>query len=334
MSILRRKQLLSASLFCWLFLFAKLAFAETTAGQFANSVVRIDTIVISNGRTVEALGAERSGSGVIIDANGLLVTAGYLLLEAESIQVTYNNGHMTSAELIANDHASGLALLKTSLPADFSAMAIGRSSATDIGEEVLVLSHGGVEQIAVVTIADIREFSAAWEYHIDRAIYTKPVYPLFSGAALINTDAELIGIGSLLLSDISSGSEAGRQGAGNVFIPIEYLTASLGELLVRGRSSSSQRAWLGVYLAESEGDLRIVRLANGGPAEIAGLQLDDSVIAIDGQRVQSMAAFYKQLWSSGEAGGQVELLLSSGGQMKTIAVTTVDRQGWLNLSIE
>ncbi len=304
----------------------RMVLAETTANQFVNAVVRVDSTVLSNGRTVDTLGESRSGSGVIIDANGLLVTAGYLVLEARSIQVTFNDGQTTTAEIVANDTISGLALLRASLPDNVVAMAIGSSATVAVGDDALVLSHGGVERVAVASIADIRGFSAAWEYHLDSAFYSSPAYPVFSGAALINPDAELIGIGSLILSDIGVAGQSPT--SGNLFIPIDSLTANLGSLLARGRSLVEPRAWLGVYLAETDADLRIVRLADTGPAQQAGVQADDSVIAINGQRVQSMEDFYKKLWGSGVAGSEVELLLSRKGQIQSATVISADRQSW------
>ena len=309
----------------------KWVLAESTAAQFARSVVGIDAMIEPTGRTVAVLGLERSGSGVVVDSTGLIVTVGYLVLEATEILVTFGSDEPVAAEVVVNDHATGLALLRAELPSDIVAFSLGDSGLIGVDDDVVVLPRGGTDAAHVAGIADIREFAGSWEYLIDRAFYTAPATRAFSGAALINRDAELIGIGSLLLSNLYAGDIHSRRRAqsvsGNMFIPIEHLRNNMGRLL-SGQPSVDPRPWVGATLNEAVPDLEIVRVAEGSPADAAGLLAQDKIIAIDDIRVATMSNFYQQLWA-GEVGESVSLLIVRQGRVMPVAVTTVDRSGWL-----
>jgi S1-C subfamily serine protease len=301
--------------------------AEPDASDFAAAVVALESTVKPNARTGATLGSTRSGSAVIIDASGLLVTVGYLVLEAAQVEVTFNDGSRAPAEVVVNDHATGLALLRTQLPEGMVAMALGDSSIVGIDDDAVVLPHGGTANAHVTRIARAREFAGSWEYLLDRAFYTSPATRSFSGAALINRDAELIGIGSLLLSDINADNTSPSV-SGNLFIPIEHLRSGFGTLLTGGQTVE-KRAWLGVTLNESIPDLKIVRVAEESPAAAAELQVNDAVLAVNSQRVYKMADLYRTLWSAGNSGSNIELLIVREGQVITTTVTTADRHDWL-----
>lgn len=304
------------------------AVAEPSASDFALAITELEARVPESGKTVDTLGTTRRGSAVIIDASGLMVTVGYLVLEAESIQVTFNTGQTAQAEVVANDHLTGLALLRTTLPEGVGSITLGRSQDIGVDEDVVVLKHGGTDSAHVTRIATVREFAGSWEYYIDRAFYTSPATRNFSGAALLNRDAKLVGIGSLLLSDINAGA-GGQPRSGNLFIPIEHLSARLGELLTQGNSTQDKRPWLGVSLNESLPDLQVARVAAGSPAEFAGIEKDDAVLAINNKRLVTMKGFYQSLWDTGDAGVEVDLLISRGGEIKVITIETTSRDGWL-----
>ncbi len=305
------------------------AWGEASADEFASAVVRIDSVIAANGNTVSRLGATRSGSAVVIDASGLLVTAGYLVLEAESVLASFNSGEKVNAEILANDLDSGLALLRVALPEGISAMPVGNSASTIEGDSAVVLSFGGTAQATVTTLSSVRPFIASWEYGIERAFYTSPPHRAFSGAALVNRDAELIGIGSLLLGNIYPDRDDLRfqPASGNVFIPVELLTANLGSLLTG--STIDSRAWLGVYLQDGEGEVVIQSLASSGPAQLAGVQPGDQVLAINRFRVQSMAQLYNTLWAAIRPGDPVTLTLVRDGRINEIEVVSGSRGHWL-----
>ena len=312
-------------IFLFLWALPSWALAQSTVAQFAQTVVRIDATIKPSARTIDILGFQRSGSGVVVDATGLIVTVGYLVLESSEVLITFGSDNTVPAEVVVNDTATGLALLRAELPSDVVPLSLGDSHAMSVEEDVVVLPYGGTDAAHVTRIADIRSFAGSWEYLIDRAFYTAPATRMFSGAALINRDAELIGIGSLLLSDISAG-RAARSINGNMFIPIEHLRSNLGQLL-SGNPSVAPRPWLGATLNESVPDLEIVRVADESPAAVAGLQASDKIIAIDNIRVTDMAGLYQRLWA-GNVGDTVSLLVAREDKVMPVVVTTADRSDW------
>lgn len=305
--------------------------AEPTASEFSRAVVQIESRIFDNGRTVKQLGTQRKGSAIVIDASGLLVTVGYLVLEAQTVTVSFNNGGRSRAEVIANDHRSGLALLRATVPDDIVPIPLGDPGNVGIDEGVVVLKPGGTDNAHVARVADIREFSGSWEYHIEDAFYTVPETRDFSGAALLDRQARLVGIGSLLLGDIYAGvaERPGnrRSASGNLFIPIDYLSANLGSLLTMG--AVDLRPWLGLTLNETRPDLTVARVAKQSPADTAGLRADDVLIAINSLRVNTLRDFYKALWSAGDAGVSIDLLIGREGLLRTVSVDTVSRSQWL-----
>ena len=300
--------------------------AEPSAADFATAIVKLDAVIAPGARTLPTLGSERSGSAVVIDASGLLLTVGYLVLEAEQVLITFADGTTAEAEIIVNDIATGLALLRTDLPVGTSSIVLGDSTRLAVDQDVVVLQHGGTGTAHVATVVSARDFSGSWEYHLDRAFYTVPATRSFSGAALINRDAELVGIGSLLLSDVYSRSDS-RSASGNLFIPVEHLRKNFGQLLT-GNTTAQNRPWLGVTLNETLPDLEIVRVAEDSPAATAGLQADDAIIALNDVRVYKMADFYKALWNAGVAGDTFELLIARDRNLRQIEVISADRERW------
>jgi S1-C subfamily serine protease len=110
-----------------------------------------------------------------------------------------------------------------------------------------------------------REFSGYWEYVLDEALFTMPPHPEWSGAALVDADGKLVGVGSLFIQEKVDDEEI----RGNMFVPIDLLLPILDDLVSRGRSASPPRPWLGMYTIEAEGRLVVNSLASGGPAERA-----------------------------------------------------------------
>ena len=173
-----------------------------------------------------------------------------------------------------------------------------------------------------------REFAGYWEYLLDNALFTSPPYPLFGGAALIDPEGELVGIGSLVVADAYPGEQPLP---GNMFVPVNRLKTVLGDLLTAGRSTAVQRPWLGVYVSEVDGLVIVQRLAAEGPAAVAGVQAGDIILGVHGQPVTSLADFYRKLWAVGEPGDQVPLTVLKGAQMHEVNVTARDRYDWLRL---
>jgi S1-C subfamily serine protease len=282
--------------------------------QLLAAVVGVQAQVPEHARTAQALGTQRVGSGIVIDGNGLIVTIGYLILEASRVQVAVTDNKLLEAEILAYDHETGFGLLRTSASMDVVPMHLGDSSDLGQGDQLLVAGFGGRQAARPVVLVSRRDFAGYWEYLLD---------------ALVNGRGELVGVGSLMVADAYRGHQPL---AGNMFLPVDRLKDVLGDLLTAGRSRAVSRPWLGLYLSEVDGLLMVQRLAEDGPAARAGLQLGDIVLGVAGQPVTSMADFYRKLWAEGEPGDKVALTLLEGAQMHEVKVTAGDRYEWLRFS--
>lgn len=309
-----------------------LASAQDTNPRFVeilSAVVAVRAEVPVTARTAAVLGTEREGSGVVIDKDGLVVTIGYLILEASRAEITLPGGKEVPVEIIAYDHNSGFGLLRATEPLEVMPMKLGSSTDLEETSRVLVSSYGGAEATRPAIVVSRREFAGYWEYLLEDAIFTSPPYPNFGGAALIGPAGELLGIGSLVVGDAVLGE---RQVPGNMFVPIDNLKPILRDLLTLGRSSAPPRPWLGIYTEEIRGRLFVTRLAADGPAAQAGVEAGDIIVAIGGSAISSMADFYRKLWSRGEAGIEVTLTVLKAAELVNVKIHSSDRYRWLRLN--
>jgi serine protease Do len=292
------------------------------------AVVKVNATVPADARSARTLGPEREGSGVVIDGDGLVLTIGHLILEAESAEITLPGGRKVAAEPIAYDHPSGFGLLRAREPLSVRPLELG--SAGDLGprSRVLVASHGGSEMAGGAVVVARRAFAGSWEYLLEQAIFTAPPHPAFGGAALIGPDGKLLGIGSLVVPDAGG---PGQPIPGNMFVPIDLLKPILADLLTRGRTQGPGRPWLGLSTDELRGKLFVNRVSRGAPAFEAGIQPGDMVVGVNGQPVEDMADFYRKVWALGNAGTTIPLDVLQGVAVKRITVKSMDRHDWLKV---
>ena len=291
-------------------------------------MVGVRAQVPASARTAGVLGTSRSGSGVVIDANGLVVTIGYLILEASEASLVLAGGEEVTARILAYDHESGLGLLRANQPLAVRPMRLGRSSGLGEWEQVLISAYGGVEAARPAYTVSRRPFAGYWEYLLEDAIFTSPPYRLFGGAALVNTEGELLGIGSLVVRDAVQRERAVH---GNLFVPIDALKAVLADLLALGRTSKPPRPWLGVFTEELNSGLMVRSLADGGPAQRAGVEPGDLIVGVGDEPVGSMADFYRKVWGHGNAGVTIALQVLRDARIERISVESGDRYDWLIL---
>jgi len=291
------------------------------AGETLSAVVRVRTKILSNARSAATLGTQREGSGVLVH-EGYVATIGYLVIEAESIEVTGAEGKSVPASLAAYDHASGFGLLKLLAPLGGKPLPLGNSEAAAERQPALVVAYGGDDGVKVVHVVSRRPFFGSWEYMLEAAIFTYPPVMNWSGASLISSKGELLGLGSLIVAD-SAG--AGTQSPGNMFVPAELLQSILGDLIARGKSASPARPWLGVNTEEMRGRLFVTRVSPEGPADKAGLRSGDILIGVGSDEVSSLAEFYRKVWALGAAGVEVPLRVLQGVQVKDVTVRSIDR---------
>jgi S1-C subfamily serine protease len=287
----------------------------------ALSVVKLRSKSVSNARSNETLGPMREGTGVVIDGDGLVLTIGYLILEAETVELSTADGTAFPAAVVGYDSATGFGLVKALRPLPIKPVQFGRSSTVTVRDPVLIVGFDGVAPAYVVSR---RQFAGSWEYLLDEAIYTAPATVNWSGAALINRGGELLGIGSLSVNDAVG---PGSQMPGNLFVPIDLLTPILADLVARGKSSAPPRPWLGVQTQEVLGNVIVSRVSPAGPAE-AAVRPGDVIVSVAGQVIKSQAEFYTRVWSRGEAGVAIPLDVLREGRVQTVTVKSIDRAAY------
>ena len=295
--------------------------------QILDAVIRIHSEVTPGARTSAYLGSEREGSGILIDSDGLIVTIGYLVTEAMVIEVTTADGKKVPASLVGLDNDSGLALVRTALPLAAKPLALGRSA--DLAEKQIVLAagFGGADAAQAARIVSRRLFAGYWEYLLEDAIFTAPPLLNWSGAALINADGKLVGVGSLIVHDAVPGTAE----PGNMFVPVDRLKASLADLLASGRPGTPPHPWLGINAQEIDGRVVVTRVSGDGPAQRAGLTRGSVVTAVAGEKVSDLAGFYRRLWAQGDAGVEVPLTVEEHGASRQVTVKSMNRYDYLKL---
>jgi len=298
--------------------------AQSRALQRASaSVVGLRAMAVEDARSAATLGRARQGSGVVIGNGDLVLTIGYLILEAEQVQLVTDDEREVPARLVGYDVATGFGLVQPLAPLRIEPAPFGSTSALQRGEALMIVSGGEDGAISAAQLLSRRNFSGYWEYHVDGALFTAPARPDHSGAGLFNSRGELVGIGSLLVKD-AAGPDGPPQN-GNMFVPIDLLSPILPELRSRGSSRLSQRAWMGVNCVEAEGTVRVVRVNSDSPAEVAGVEPGDRIVRIDGIEVKALEVLWKTLWAGGAAEREVTLDIVRGGTAQTLKLQSVDR---------
>ncbi len=268
-----------------------------------------------------AWGSQRSGSGVLIAPSGLVLTIGYLILEADEVEITDSAGRSFPASVVAYDHATGFGLLRPIGPVAVKPIALGASHSIEQLDR-LMFATAGEGGVSVTTVVSRRPFAGYWEYLIDGAIFTAPPRGDHSGAALINKDGELVGIGSLFVMDAVT---PGERLPGNMFVPIDLLKPILAEMIATGRQKSGRRPWIGVNSIEDDGRVKVLRVTKDGPADLAGLRPGDIILSVGGEKVRELPDFYRRLWSTGEPGVEVALTILQGVELRELKVKSIDR---------
>ena len=305
------------------------AFGQQNAEQILKAIVKVKATIPAEARTAGVLGTTREGNGVLIDSDGHILTIGYLILEADNIEVVDQEDQKIPAKYIGYDHKTGFGLIRVDKMPEITPIRLGQSSGLKEGDPALVIGHGGEDSVSGVRIVWRGEFTGYWEYLLDNAIYTTPPYANYGGAALIGRDGELLGIGSIFTQKTVAGFGAVPC---NMFVPIDLLRPILSRLIATGSSGEPPQPWLGLRIDEMHGRLVVLRVTSGGPAEKAGIGSGDIILKVNQKAVQGLADFYRQVWSLGDAGVDVPLAVLQGIEIRDLVVKSGDRSAYLRIS--
>ena len=285
-----------------------------------SAVVGLHSIIPPDAFSAETLGTERAGNGVVID-DGLVLTIGYLITEAESVWLHLNDGRVVEGHVLGIDFVSGFGLVQALGSLDIEPLPLGSSAATKVGDHVVVGGAGGRSRSVASQILAKQEFAGYWEYLLDEAIFTHPAHPNWGGTAMISSKGELLGVGSLQLErERDSKSEHV-----NMVVPIDLLKPIIDDLRRFGRVNKPARPWLGMYSTEIDERVVIIGVSNNGPAERAELKAGDVILGINGDKISGQTDFYRKLWSLGAAGVDVPLTVHHEGVTFDVTLASTDR---------
>lgn len=290
--------------------------------QVLASVVGIASHIPEDAFTASILGTERAGSGVVIRENGLILTVGYLVTEAETLWITDGKGRAVPGTVLGYDQESGFGLVQALAPLDLPAIEIGSSAEVREGDQMVLAGAGGRRAVITTQVIAVREFAGYWEYLLDQAIFTAPAHPNWGGAGLIDAEGRLVGIGSLFIQQSQGG---GQPVDGNMVVPIDLLKPVLDDLTMRGARDTPPRPWLGMYATEVEDRIVVAGVADNGPADLAEVETGDIVVRVAGQPIESLAELFRTVWALGPAGVEVPITVSRDGEQLDLVLESIAR---------
>jgi S1-C subfamily serine protease len=293
------------------------------------AVVGLRVIIPPDAFTAEILGTERTGHGVLIRSDGIVLTIGYLITEAETVWLSFGNGTTVPGHVLGYDQETGFGLVQALARIDAPVLPLGRSSSAETGMRVVVAGAGGRKHAVAARIIAKQEFAGYWEYVLDEAFFTAPAHPFWGGTAMIGPAGELLGIGSLQIQQAVTGSQGRAAQKGddaNMIVPIDLLKPIFEDLITIGRPNRPARPWLGLYATEIGNSVAILGVASRGPAERTDLRAGDMVLTVDGEPVTDLATLFRRVWALGDAGVTVPLTINREGKTFEVSVRSTDRR--------
>jgi S1-C subfamily serine protease len=298
--------------------------SSEVAAKVSGAIVSITAHVPEDAMSAGLLGTERVGHGVRIRDDGLIATIGYVVNEAEHLWIGTRDT-VVPGFVVGYDFDSGLALIKPSLPLQGPVMPLGSADSLEVGDAVTVVGSGGKEQSIDARVVAKQEFAGRWEYVLDQAVFTTPQHESWSGAALVDGDGRLCGLGSLVIQNFET--RAGSCTV-NMFVPIELLAPIVDEIVEHGRRLTPPRPWLGMLVHDDQHDLTVVGVYRNCPADKAGLRPGDVIVGIDDEPVVGLANMFRRVWSLGAAGVDVPLNVLRNAEKMQLRVRSGDRAGF------
>lgn len=272
------------------------------------------------------------GSGVVVSADGVILTNSHVVAQADTIEVTLSDGRALEAQVVGTDPRSDVAVLRlVDPPSGLQPIAFGDSDALRLGQVVLAVGNPfGVGQTVTMGIVSATGRGDLGIVDYEDFIQTDAaINPGNSGGALVNMQGELVGINTAILS-----RSGGNVGIGFA-IPTDMAKPIIEALRTDGRVS---RGWLGVAIQDVDADLQramnlpvasgvlIADVQPDTPAARAGVQRGDVITHVDGQEVRSSGVFRNRIAAAG-ADAKVELRLVRQGKEQTVTVTLGELPG-------
>jgi len=266
---------------------------------------------------------EGAGSGVIVSKDGYILTNNHVVEGAEEITVRTFDGKSYEAKLIGTDPRTDLAVIKVD-DANLPAAELGDSDEIQVGEWVLAI--GNPFQLSHTVTAGI--VSAKGRANVGLADYEDfiqtdaAINPGNSGGALVNLDAEVVGINTAIASNTGVYSGVGFA------IPINMAKAIMEQLIKTGKVT---RGWLGLYIQPVTPELKeqfdlpgedgalVSEVVDGGPSDAAGLERGDVVVEFDGTHIKDVNQL-RMMAAGTEIGKKVKVKVIRDGREKTFTV--------------
>ena len=279
----------------------------------------VELRVVSGGPAAQILGRERRGTGVLVDAQGHILTANYVVAGAEELTVTLADGRRALAGVAGTDPESGLAVVRMPTLPNLRHVPLGRSQELKLGQFVVVVASQGGQRRSVGAglVSAFPEFTGYWEYQLSRVIQTNIPTPAGgSGAPLLDAGGAVVGVMAF------SETEAPQVSFG---IPVEHIAGVFEELVREGRvKSRPPRPWLGLYAAPAREGVGVAGVTPGGPADRADLRRGDIITQMDGKRLPSHEEFFGALWK-GRLGDVFDLTVLRSDELISVKVRSRDR---------
>ena len=268
------------------------------------------------------------GSGVIMSAQGFILTNHHVIRGADAIQVSLQDGRLVQAKVVGSDPETDIAVLKIDLN-KLPVITLGHSDRLRVGDVVLAIGNPfGVGQTVTMGIVSATGRNKLGINTFENFIQTDAaINPGNSGGALIDAEGNLVGINTAIFS-----RSGGNQGIGFA-IPTSLAQNVMEEIIEHGRP---QRGWLGIEaqvitpqiaraleLKDTKGVV-VIGVVRGGPAHQAGLQPGDVLVSIDGKKINEAREALLNI-SSHKPGSVVKLGILREGKSMMLQATAIER---------
>jgi putative serine protease PepD len=278
---------------------------------------------------VDITTAEGEGSGVVISADGNILTNNHVLEGAQgnTVNVTFNNGKKVKATIVGTDPAGDLAVIKAQDVSGLTVAKFGNSDDVQVGDTVLALGSplglqgsvtAGIVSALHRTIDEGSDQRGAQKSVGDAIQTDAAINPGNSGGALVNLAGEVIGINTAIAT--SGQGSSGNIGVG--FAISSNVAKSTADQLLKGGKVS--HPYLGVQVADGDGGGALIAdVVAGGPADKAGLQKGDVILKIGSQDIPDSKALVAAV-KAGKAGDQLQMTIRRNGAEQQITATLGD----------